>query len=214
MIQSKKDYINDLSKELKSHPNCEELLQEIDSHISEMIEELCLNQSLDEQAAIKEVQTKFGTPKEVAGTYHQELEVTPTKTQWTFILMNSLFFIGGIILTVLYHLLPIPMISHTWSFLTGIPIIIMLLYMGFWALLGYEIGKEFGFGGMKLLVRTFYISLLPNLFLMVLVLFRIVPTSWFDPLLSPAFIAACIVGTIVLYPISYVSFRWGTVKSI
>jgi hypothetical protein len=214
MIQSKQDYINDLSKELKNHPNLEELLGEIDLHISEMIEDLCLNNGLDEKSAIVEVQSRFGTPREVAGIYQKELDLTPKKTQWTFIAVNVLFFVGGIILTVLYHLIPFPLINKTWSFLTGIPVIIMLLYMGFWAMLGYEIGKEFGYGGKKLLLKTFYISLFPNLLLMVLVLFRIVPTTWFDPLLSPPFIATCILGTAVLYPISYASFRWGTIKSV
>ncbi|WP_078544989.1 hypothetical protein [Litchfieldia alkalitelluris] len=214
MIQSKQDYLSLLAKELNNHPDSTELLHEIDIHITEMVEDLYLVEGLNEAEAMIEVQSRLGTPTEIALNYQKGLVVTPSKTQWTFISVNILFFIGGIFLTFLYHVIPLPIVSETWSFLTSIPTVIILLYMCFWALLGYEIGKEFGYGGKKLLAKTFYISLVPNLLLMVLVVFQVVPRSWFHPLLTPSFIIACILCTIVLYPISYASFKWGTFKSV
>lgn len=214
MIQSKYDYLKALERELGGHPNADELLQEFELHISEMIEELRLSERMDEVAALQVIVQRVGQPATVALLYHQELEITPQKTQWTFILFNLLFFIGGISLTIFYHVVPIPFIKELWQALTSIPSTLMILYMVFWGLLGYEIGKEFGLGGKRLLVRTFYFSLIPNLILMALVVFRIVPFSWFDPLLTPSFIISCIVSTMFLYPISYLGYRWGTSRSI
>lgn len=79
----------------------------------------------------------------------------------------------------------------------------------FWALLGYEIGKGFGHNGRVLLNKTFLLSLIPNLILMVLTVFQIIPHSWFAPLLTKTFIIACIIFTIILYPISWIGYRWG-----
>jgi hypothetical protein len=94
------------------------------------------------------------------------------------------------------------------------PTLIALLYLFFWALLGYEIGRGFGHGGRTLLKKTFLLSLIPNILLMVLTVFEIIPHSWFAPLLTKTFIIACILFTIILYPISVIGYRWGKKASI
>ncbi|WP_141430530.1 hypothetical protein [Bacillus sp. 03113] len=214
MIQSKQEYLFELKKNLKKHPNMEEITTEIDLHITEMLYDLKIVEGLEEDAAINSIINKVGAPEKVAMLYQQEIIVTPARTQWTFILANILFFIGGIGLTIFYHTVSDPIVDHVWVFLTSIPSLIMMLYMIFWALLGYEIGKEFGLGGKGLLMKTFHLSLIPNLVLMSLVVLRIVPFHWFEPLLTPSFIVACIFCTILLYPISYLAFHWGTNRSI
>lgn len=211
MIQSKQDYLLVLKKKLKTVVKSDEIIQEFDQHITEILDELT---ALNETEAMEKVIERVGTAEQVAALYQQELDVTPNKIQWAFISINLLFFVGGICLTVVYHFIPIPTIDQLWRSLTSISSVLIILYMIFWALLGYEIGKEFGLGGKVLLGKTFYITLVPNLILMALVVFRIVPVEWFQPLLTPSFIIICILCTVLLYPISYASFRWGTKQSI
>jgi uncharacterized membrane protein len=214
MIQSKHDYLIILEKQLKNANNRAELLQEFEVHISEMLEDMENSDGLNEATAMVKIVERLGSPEQIATTYIQELEVTPTKIQSTFIAANLLFFIGGVCLTILYNLIPTLIIAELWTVLTSITSVLIILYMFFWVLLGYEIGKEFGVGGKELLRKTFYIALAPNLLLMALVVFRVMPFQWFDPLLTPSFIAVCILCTIFLYPISYAGFRWGTIRSI
>lgn len=214
MIHSKQDYLAQLKHSLGNHSDRQDILQEFELHLSELLAEIHAAEGLDEPKAMAIAVERLGTPSEVASLYGAELDVTPEKTQWTFIGVNLSFFIGGIVLTLLYHHVPLRAVDQLWAFLTSIPFAIMVMYMGFWALVGYEIGKEFGLGGKRLLSTTFYIGLIPNILLMALVVFRIVPSHWFDPLLSPGFILACILGTLLLYPISYAGYRWGTIRSV
>ncbi|MFA9560565.1 hypothetical protein ACERII_25010 [Evansella sp. AB-rgal1] len=214
MIPSKSAYLNILKKELNNSANSAELLQEINLHLTELLEDITSSTNKKEEEAMAELIERVGTPSELASLYMEELQITPKKTQWTFISVNLLFFIFGITLTAIYHLVSFPFANQVWTFLTSFPSLIMILYMLFWGLLGYEIGKEFGFSGKNLLYKTFYITLVPNLLLMGLVVFRIIPLGWFDPLLTQPFIVACILCTIILYPISYAGYRWGIIHSV
>ncbi|WP_078553837.1 HAAS signaling domain-containing protein [Bacillus alkalicellulosilyticus] len=214
MIQSKADYLQALEKELGRVTDRKELLRELELHITEMVDDLFRHDGLEEKEAMRTVIERFGVPKQVALSYQDELKLTPTKVKWTFITVNVIFFLGGICLTLLYNYNLVPVVSQVWIVLTSITAVLILLYMFFWVFLGYEIGKEFGLTGKRLLRKTFTIALVPNLLLMGLVVFRIMPHGWFDPLLSPSFIVTCIVCTIVLYPCCYAGFRWGTFRSI
>lgn len=213
MIKSKQEYLNTLKKELGTS-NSKEILQEIDLHLTEVLNDIYAYEGLREKEAMAQLIERVGPPKELGAIYQRELSVTPVKTQWTFLLVNLLFFVGGIGITTLYHHLSFPAINNTWNFLTSISSILMALYMIFWGLLGYEIGKEFGLGGTTLLVKTFYFSLIPNIILMGLIIFKLIPHNWFDPLLTQSFILSCILGTLLLYPVSYAGFRWGINRSV
>ncbi|MGP7815647.1 hypothetical protein [Niallia sp. 01092] len=214
MIASKQEYLHLLQKKLKNNVNQYEIVLEYDHHLSELLEDIYIEQRLEEKDAMNIVLNKFGTPDEIAQLYAEELTVTASKTKWIFFFCNLFFFIGGICLTIFYHYLSFPFIKKMWAFLTSIPFYIILLYLFFWLLLGYEVGKEFGLGGKRLLKKTFYISLAPNLLLMMLVVFRIIPIEVFAPLLTPDFILLCIAATFFLYPISILGFRFGTTRSV
>lgn len=214
MILSKKAYLEMLESRLKNAPNSTEILVEMDIHLSDVLADITSEQGISENEAMAQLVERVGNPDELADMYLAELEVTPAKTQSIFIFVNLLFFAVGICLTVFYHLVPLSVSNQVWYFLTSIPSLIMILYMVFWGLLGYEIGKEFGFSGKKLLFKTFYFTLVPNLVLMGLVVFRVIPLGWFDPLLTQPFIIACILCTVILYPISYAGFRWGIIRSV
>jgi hypothetical protein len=212
MEQSKSRFLTELATVLGHHHEKESILLEYETHIDEIILEAtdCNN----EAELMERITSRLGTPKEISQVWDDELSVTPSRMKWLFILINILFFGGGSLLTLLHNLYEWKWMSIIWNHLTTIPIFIAFVYMFFWALLGYEIGKGFGHGGRKLLNRTFFAALVPNLTLMVLTLLEIVPHSWFAPLLTRTFILACILFTIILYPVTWLGYRWGKKTSI
>jgi hypothetical protein len=212
MERPKNRFLEELAKGLGNHKDKGNILLEYETHIDEILIESfdCEN----EEAVLERIIARLGTPKEIAVMWQEELSVTPSNMKWLFILLNIFFFGGGILLTLLHNLVEWNWVSLVWRHLTGIPTLIAILYLFFWALLGYEIGKGFGHGGRTLLKKTFILSLIPNILLMVLTVFEIIPHSWFAPLLTRTFIIACILFTIILYPVSLIGYRWGKKASI
>ncbi|MDN3017051.1 hypothetical protein PH210_12700 [Paenibacillus sp. BSR1-1] len=212
MERSKSRFLDELSKGLINHKEKENILLEYESHIEEILVE---SYDCNTEAEIyNRIVSRLGSPDEISGLWNEELSVTPSNMKWLFILLNIIFFGGGSLLTLAHNLYQWEWLSAIWRQLTAIPILIAFLYMLFWALLGYEIGKGFGHKGKNLLRKTFLLSLIPNLLLMVLTVFEIIPHSWFAPLLTKTFIFACIIFTIFLYPISWFGYRWGRKASI
>lgn len=212
MERLKSSFLNELAAGLGDHEDKDSILREYESHIDEILIESYECQ--DEEEMLGRILSRLGSPEEIASMWREELAVTPSKMKWLFILLNILFFGGGSLLTLVHNLYQWEWLSEIWSRLTSIPTIIALIYMFFWALLGYEIGRGFGHGGRKLLKKTFLLSLIPNLILMFLTVFRIIPHVWFDPLLTKPFIIACIIFTIFLYPVCMLGYRWGKKASI
>lgn len=212
MEQLKSRFLNKLSQELGAHKDKENILREYETHIDEIILE---SFEVTDHGKLEDILfTRLGSPEEIAAAWKEELSVTPSNMKWLFILLNIIFFAGGSFLTLIHNLYQWSWLTSIWNHLTSIPTLIAFLYMFFWALLGYEIGKGFGHGGRKLLRKTFLLSLIPNLILMMLTVFEIIPHSWFAPLLTKTFIIACIIFTIFLYPISMLGYRWGRKASI
>jgi hypothetical protein len=212
MERPKNRFLEELAKGLGNQLNKEEILLEYASHIDEILIELFENQ--DEEQVFNLLVSRLGSPEEIAQVWRQEFSVTPSNMKWVFILLNVLFFGGGSLLTIAHNLYQWEWLIVIWNHLTSIPFLIAFLYLFFWALLGYEIGKGFGHKGRVLLRNTFLLSLIPNLLLMVLTVFEIIPHSWFAPLLTKTFIIACILFTIILYPVSWIGYRWGRKASI
>lgn len=212
MERPKNKFLEELGKRLGNHHDKKSILMEYEVHIEEiMIESQDCN---DENEMMERITSRLGSPEEISAMWKEELSVTPSNMKWLFIVMNILFFGGGSLLTFFHNVFQWNWLSVVWSHLTAIPTLIAFIYMFFWALLGYEIGKGFGHRGRSLLKKTFLLSLIPNLLLMVLTVFGIIPHSWFEPLLTKTFILACIIFTILLYPISWLGYRWGRKASI
>lgn len=212
MEQPKNSFLAELALGLGHHQDKDHILLEYEAHIDEIILES--HDCQTETAVMERLTSRLGTPAEIAQAWKEELSVTPSKMKWLFIFINILFFGGGSMLTLVHNLYEWKWLSIIWSHLTTIPIFISFVYMFFWALLGYEIGKGFGHGGRKLLNKTFFAALIPNLLLMVLTVLEIVPHSWFAPLLTRTFIFACIIFTILLYPVTFIGYQWGKKASI
>ncbi|WP_026908725.1 HAAS signaling domain-containing protein [Paucisalibacillus globulus] len=210
MSTGEEQFFQELNQALGKHPEKEEIIAEYRSHVYEILHE-------GETSAIgkyEEIVRRLGSPDEIASIWKEEAKVTPKKMQILFVVLNILIFFGGIALTVAYNVYQFEWIELLWKRLTAVPSIIIMVYMAFWGLLGYEIGKEFGSGGLKILRRTFTYAVIPNLLLMYLIVFKLIPHEWFQPLLNGPFILACILLTIVLYPISWIGYRWGRKASV
>lgn len=212
MERPKNRFLEQLAKGLGDQLDKEEILREYASHIDEILIESFECQ--EEEMVYNLIVSRLGSPEEIVQAWREEFSVTPSNMKWVFILLNILFFGGGSLLTLAHNLYQWEWLSAIWNHLTAIPTLIAFLYLFFWALLGYEIGKGFGHNGRALLRKTFLLSLIPNLLLMVLTVFQVIPHSWFAPLLTKTFIIACIFFTIILYPVSWIGYRWGRKASI
>ncbi|MGO4890654.1 hypothetical protein ACJ2A9_23210 [Anaerobacillus sp. MEB173] len=212
MERLKSEFLEDLATLLGNHQEKESILQEYDAHLEELL--MSLSQVENEEAVREQIYDRFGAPEEIAAMWKEELSVTPSNMKWLFIAINIFFFVGGGLLTLAHNLFNWNWLSSLWSELTSVPVLIAFIYMLFWALLGYEIGKGFGHKGKKLMKKTFFLALIPNITLMVLTVFRIIPHEWFNPLLKETFIMLCIFLTLLLYPICLLSYNWGKKASI
>ncbi|MFD1851693.1 HAAS signaling domain-containing protein [Oceanobacillus bengalensis] len=210
MIEPKQRFIQELDKAIGKHPQKVEILEEYEVHIYDLLQEF----TEKDGSTYEQLISRLGSPEEIAKVWQEEKTITPRKTQWLFVIINTAIFAGGIFLTFIYNVFQWEWAEQLWEGLTDIPSIIIFVYILFWALLGYEIGKEFGERGYKLLKRTFWLSIVPNLLLMYLVIFKLIPHEWFQPLLSVPFIIVCIVFTGLLYPITWIGYRWGRKISI
>ncbi|MCA0972579.1 hypothetical protein LCM20_18430 [Halobacillus litoralis] len=199
-------YLEELSQALSFHPERGSIVEEYKGHLTAM--------DGAGQLTYDDLIMRLGSPGEIAEMFKEEHSVTESRLQWLFVLCNIVLFVGGGLLTVGYHLLEWNVLEWVFERLISIPTIIILLYIGFWALLGYEIGKAFGPRGVALLKKTYVIGIIPNLILMLLTLFKVIPHKWFAPLVTPQFIVVCIVCTALLYPISWLTCRWGRRMSL
>jgi hypothetical protein len=212
MERLKTKFLAELAQGFKSHQDKESILLEYEAHIDEILIEAF--DCTDEDEVLRRIVSRLGSPEEILAAWQEELSVTPSNMKWLFILLNIFMFSSGSLLTLAHHLFQWAWLTYIWNQLTAIPTLIAFVYLFFWALLGYEIGKGFGHGGRGLLKKTFFLSLIPNLLLMILTVFEIIPHTWFEPLLTKSFMIACIIFTIVLYPVSWLGYRWGRKASI
>ncbi len=213
MRRAEEDYLRQLDRLLGAHPDKAAIMKEYKLHISEMACDI-IYEDESPDLIYKELSMRLGTPEEVAVSWKQELTLTPRKTRWIFAGINLSLFISGILLTFINHTYDWNWAKEIWSLLTSIPVLLMAIYIGFWVLLGYEIGKEFGHQGKKLIKKTLLITVIPNIILMYLVIFNLVPDQWFDPLLDKSFIIACVFCTFILYPVSFAGYLWGKKASL
>src|SRR5699024_9301454 len=69
---------------------------------------------------------QLGTPHDIAKMWKQETGITPKKTQWLFILLNLLIFVGGGLFTYSYHILEWEWIHSIWNWLTEVSFLLLL----------------------------------------------------------------------------------------
>ncbi|WP_058306710.1 HAAS signaling domain-containing protein [Gracilibacillus massiliensis] len=208
MTRADKQFVQELDQALGKHPEKQQIIAEYRSHVYDLMQEEDVKESYEE------IVKRLGTPEEIAAIWQGEANVTPKKMQLLFVVLNILIFLGGIFLTIVYNVYEVEWIEVLWQRLTAVPSILIIVYTAFWGLLGYEIGKEFGSGGLKILRKTFTYAVIPNIVLMYLIVFKLIPHQWFQPFLNGPFIIVCILLTVVLFPISWIGYRWGRKASV
>lgn len=209
MNDGEQQFISELKENIRHQRLRQQISLEYEHHIYEMKREL-----QKERLTYEQLTERLGTPKEIAKLWQEEIQSTPSKMQWLFVVCNISIFLVGLLLTISYHLFHFHWIDVIWNLVTKIPFFILVVYLLFWALLGYEIGREFGHRGRRLLKRTFFLSILPNLLFMYLIIFKVLPYEWFDPLLNVPFLILCLMFTGLLYPVSMFGYYWGRRASI
>ncbi|MCG5104906.1 HAAS signaling domain-containing protein [Oceanobacillus alkalisoli] len=210
MNEEAQRFLHELKKALEEDPHRAEIIAEYRLHVEEMLAEIT-----ERDADIYNLLvTRLGSPEELAELWKEEKSVTPKKMQRLFVFLNIALFAGGVLFTIGYNVLGWRWLEILWESLTESTTIIILIYLFFWGLLGYEIGKALGARGKKVLTRTFLIGIIPNLLLMYLIVFRLIPYEWFDPLLDRSFIVLSILCTVALYPVSLLGYHWGRRASV
>ncbi|TGB01893.1 HAAS signaling domain-containing protein [Halobacillus salinus] len=205
--ETQRRYLEALSQALSFHPDRSSIIEEYKGHLQALEHE-------EVPLTYEALTERLGDPDEIAEMFKEEHSVTESRLHWLFVFCNVLLFVGGGLLTLAYHLFDWNVLQWLFTRLLSIPTVIIVLYFGFWTLLGYEIGKAFGPKGLALLKKTYLIGIVPNLILMVLTVFNIIPRRWFDPLITTEFIIVCIVCTGLLYPVSLLACRWGRRMSL
>lgn len=208
MNEDAQRFIQELEIELDGQTDKASIVAEYKMHIHDMQEENMDEINYDQLVA------RLGTPREIAKLWKQETGITPRKTQWLFVILNVAIFIGGTIIMVGYHFFDWVWLAGIWHTIMNVPILVMFVYLLFWALLGYELGKEFGHRGLRLLQRTFLIAIIPNVVFIYLVLFKLLPIVWISSFLTNSFMLTSVVFTIILYPVSLLGYYWGKKVSV
>ena len=147
MERLKNEFLGELALLLVHHPEKDAIIEEYDAHLDELLMEIQMQS--DESDLRSQIYSRVGTPLEIADLWREELSVTPSNMKWLFIAVNILFFTSGAALTLAHNVFDWTWLKELWEQLTSIPILIAIVYMAFWALLGYEIGRGFGHKGKK-----------------------------------------------------------------
>lgn len=203
---TKENFLIELETHLPHGVNKKDILREWEMHIYDAI--------IESGRSEEEIIADFGSPSDIAKEYESN---TPVQKNWIvpfYIGCNALFFIVGALITLAYHLTNHPVVETIWNTLIGYAPAIIGGYLLFWIFLGFEIGRTYGVRGSKLLSKTVFLSMLPNVLMMVLTLYKWIPTEVFEPLLTPVFVLVCVIFTFLLYPICRIAYRVGISRSL
>lgn len=210
MRNSKLEYLGHLRNALKNHPDASEIYHEISCHIEDGIRDRMLT-GKSEKLAIEEMLEIMGNPNELGNSFY--LPRTSQKIKY-LILLNWLFFVGGLVVTMISHHSELAFTQHIWNLLVLLSRPILFLYSIYWVYLGYSIGKLYGPNGKTLINKTLVKASIPNFVLMTVVLCQFIPADIFSPILNPLFILICVVATLLFYPISKVAFKFGIIHGL
>ncbi|MGV3466771.1 MAG: hypothetical protein ACO1OT_15965 [Heyndrickxia sp.] len=205
MEDLKQDYLRNLKLSLQNHPEMVDILNEISVHIEDSIRDKMLI-GISERAATEEVLQNMGNPIELGKSF---LPPPRSINIIHLVLLNWAFFVCGLFITLGNQFSDWTIVNHIWTYLTHHSHFILLLYSIYWIYLGYTVGKHYGPNGKKLVEKTMMWAYIPNMILMFITLFNIIPSDIFSPLLNPVFMVICVITTVLFYPISKLAFKIG-----
>ncbi|WP_100334025.1 HAAS signaling domain-containing protein [Bacillus alkalisoli] len=210
MSRGKELFLNQLEKELEFHPNSEDILLEYEVHYESKLRDLILT-GLSKEDAEENVLEQLGNPKIIASQFCYK-PLSKKKLSNVTVTFNYLLFLTGILLTISLYSSEFPFATTLWQTLAQKKWFVLFLYFSLWIVVGYAIGRIYGFNGKETLNTILKLALVPNVILMLLVLYFEPIKNIFEPLLSPAFFLTCVIVTILFYPISKISYKYGITK--
>ncbi|MBS4172813.1 hypothetical protein [Bacillus sp. FJAT-49736] len=210
MEDVKLEYLRNLRTALHDHPDANDICNEIAAHIEDGIREKMLV-GISEKFATKEMLQQLGDPFIFAKSF--VVPKQPVRIR-NFILLNWLFFIGGVVVTIVSHESNLILFRNIWDFMVNWSFPILLLYSLYWLYLGYSIGKHYGPNGKKVVNTSLMKASIPNILLMTGVISKVIPADVFSPMLNPLFISLCVLVTILFYPLSKFAFKIGIVHGL
>jgi hypothetical protein len=212
MKHKKEAYLHVLYQLLPAQLNRDEIVRELSLHIDDAVEDL-LRQGFTQKEAMLHTLAKLGEPKAVALRYYEWERSSPERSGTALILLNTLFFLVGVGMFVAQAYLPLHQQQAFWHLVTTHREALLVGYSCFWLGCGYILGKRYGFSLRKSLRKLIHRPLLLNYALMLLVLFRIVPSEWFGPILTNDYVFLCVITTLCLSSLFALGYRFG-IRSI
>ena len=212
MKQFASGFLSDLEVELENHPKKEEIILEYADYLEQKYKDLLISGISMEQAE-KLILQEMSDPKKIAFQFKRK-GISVKATFQIVVILNYLLFVIGLLMTLEFYLFHGHGIDLLWNRLVDKKWFILFGYAAYWIMVGYLIGKKFGFNGAPLLRKTLGISLVPNYLLMMFVLFTEKLQGLFSPLITPSFTLMCITFTFLFYPISKISYKIGIIRGI
>lgn len=210
MEDGEKRFLQELIAEIEDCSEKDSIIQDYKDHIEELLRE----QSVEKEYIYQFLIEKIGHPEEIGQLWKEEIRLTPHNMQWLFVILNLFILIGGTIFILSYSYFSWAWLQKLWHLLHDISFLLIFIYILFWALLGYEMGREFGHRGARLLKRTFFIAIFPNMLVIYLMVLKILPYERFEAFLKLPFIMIFIIFILILYPVSWFGYLWGKKRSV
>lgn len=205
-------YVEEVCRNLPKHVNRADVTAELRAHLEESVLERC-GQGMDAGAAVKAALEHMGDPVKLGRAYNGTRPLPAVLWSGVLLLANALCLGAGL---VLLAGLRAGSASATYGFqmLAAGKVWVLLGYGLMWVLSGFMLGRKYGAHAEKRIHRMILPPLLPNYLFMLLVLFGILPSEWFDSLLSLPFVLMCIASTFLFSHLARLGCRWGRHASL
>jgi hypothetical protein len=210
MNQEAERFLRELEEALANDSHRHEILAEYRQHILEMLAE----HSPAEMKTYDFLVSRLGSPKELAKMWKEEKSVTPKKMQYLFVILNIGLFVSGALFIAGFYVFDWEWLDYLFRIVTESAVLLILIYLFFWGLLGYEIGKAFGARGDRILNRTFIVCLIPNLVVVYLIIFYFLLPGLPRSVSEGSLLILTALCTGVLYPVSRLGCLWGKKASV
>ncbi|KAF1677873.1 MULTISPECIES: permease prefix domain 1-containing protein [Bacillus] len=195
----KETYVSKIKNGLKSLPEGEMMIEEIENHIEHHLFH-SFQEGKSEEEAMRTFMQEFGTPADIVSFFKKEQPVTFRAFLIFHLFFNSALFAAGIAITMMYVWFETPIIHAVWRGISVSVWLILAVYIIYWMLIGYQGVREFGKRGEQLVYHTILICMVPNVIFMFVFLFQVIPAALFQSLLTPWFVGACACVTL-LFPL-------------
>lgn len=204
-----RDYLQEVCSHLPSYVDRERVRADLGSHLEEVIYELEA-EGMNEAKALKAALHRMGNPREVAQAYRTARPFSASEISCLLFIENGLLFMAGAVLVMMQAKVDSgELLGALYGFLTANKEWILLGYALCWLLAGYVMGRKYGVQAERNIKAVIRFPLILNYLFMLLVLYKLIPPTWFQSLLSTPFVMLCIMGTLMFGKLARIGCGWG-----